>query len=176
MLRQCRTQEKLLFDSKIIKKMFFWLNTMCHPDTEISYFNDSAFNIATPFPNLLKYHKSIFSKSPQYQKTNKKLELTHLAATGFIRLENRNATALFDVGEVGASYIPGHAHADTLSFELSIFGRRLIINTGTSTYENCKDRHYERSTAAHNTVEINKKNSSDVWHSFRVENEHLPLI
>ena len=42
------------------------------------------------------------------------------------------------------------------------------MNLGVSTYETSKRRLLERSTKSHNTVEINKKNSSDVWSSFRV--------
>jgi hypothetical protein len=31
---------------------------------------------------------------------------------------------ILDVAPVGPDYLPGHAHADTLSFELSLFGQR----------------------------------------------------
>ena len=63
---------------------------------------------------------------------------------------------------------PGHAHADTLSFELSIHGRRVIVNTGASTYEAGEQRAAERGTAAHNTVRVDGQNSSEVWSAFRV--------
>ncbi len=39
-----------------------------------------------------------------------------------------------DCANVGPDYLPGHAHADTLSFELSLDGRRLFVNSGTSVY------------------------------------------
>ena len=48
------------------------------------------------------------------------------------------------------------------------FDQRFFVNLGVSTYETSKRRLLERSTKSHNTVEINKKNSSDVWSSFRV--------
>ena len=35
-----------------------------------------------------------------------------------------SAYLIADVGMIGPSYIPSHAHADTLSFELSIYERR----------------------------------------------------
>ena len=40
--------------------------------------------------------------------------------------------AIFDVAPLGPDYLPGHGHADTLSFELSLFGHRFITNSGTS--------------------------------------------
>ena len=61
---------------------------------------------------------------------------------------------ILDAARVGPDYIPGHAHADTLAFELSLDGRRLVTNGGTSTYALAALRAQERSTAGHATVEI----------------------
>ena len=69
---------------------------------------------------------------------------------------------------VGASYIPGHAHADTLSFELSVFGDRVIVNAGVSTYRPGALRMAERGTQSHSTVRIEGQNSSEIWGGFRV--------
>ena len=73
-----------------------------------------------------------------------------------------------DVGKVGPDEQPGHAHADSLSFEASIDQYKFIVNSGISTYEETDLRHFQRSTAAHSTLEYNKINSSEVWKSFRV--------
>jgi uncharacterized heparinase superfamily protein len=51
-----------------------------------------------------------------------------------VRLEQGEAVAFLDVAEVGPDYLPGHAHADSLSFELSLFGQRVVVNSGTSQY------------------------------------------
>lgn len=42
------------------------------------------------------------------------------------------------------------------------------MDTGISTYEKTARRQYERGTAAHNTVVLGDKNSSEVWGGFRV--------
>jgi uncharacterized heparinase superfamily protein len=47
-------------------------------------------------------------------------------------------------------------------------GRPLIVDTGTSTYETCDRRLVERRTAAHNTVQVDAAEQSEVWGSFRV--------
>ena len=61
-----------------------------------------------------------------------------------------------------------HAHAGTLSFELSLDGRRVLVNSGISTYENDAERLRQRGTAAHNTVQVAGRDSSEVWSAFRV--------
>ncbi|WP_413889259.1 heparinase II/III family protein [Candidatus Aalborgicola defluviihabitans] len=72
-----------------------------------------------------------------------------------------------DVAPVGPAYLPGHAHADTLSFELSVSGQRVVVNGGTSRYGLGPLRLRERETAAHSTVEVAKQSSSEVWGGFR---------
>ena len=82
---------------------------------------------------------------------------------------------LIDVAKIGPDYLPGHAHADTLSFELSLYGKRLLVNSGISRYGTSLIRQFERSTEAHNTVAIDNKNSSEVWSGFRVARRAYPL-
>lgn len=84
------------------------------------------------------------------------------------------AVALLDVARVGPDYLPGHAHADSLSFELSVFGRRLLVNGGTSCYGMSAERLRQRGTAAHNTVVVDGQDSSEVWGGFRVARRAHP--
>ena len=71
--------------------------------------------------------------------------------------------------------MPAHAHADTLSFELTYKNQRVFVNGGTSTYEISDKRLRERSTSNHNTVVLNDCNSSDVWGSFRTGRRAKPI-
>ena len=153
--------------------------SLIHPDGQISFFNDAAFGVYATFSQLSAYAQSLgleanFQASINSYQKSKNLVLTHLNDAGYVRLENENACALLDVGSIGPDYLPGHAHADTLSFELSIFGQRLIVNGGTSTYANSSLRNDERSTAAHSTVEVGGQNSSEVWGQFRVAKRAYP--
>jgi uncharacterized heparinase superfamily protein len=79
-----------------------------------------------------------------------------------------DAVALIDRAAIGPDYLPSHAHADTLSFELSLFGQRVIVNSGTSVYGTSEQRQLERGTAVHSTVVVDGENSSEVWDGFRV--------
>lgn len=102
-------------------------------------------------------------------------KLVHFADSGYVRLESDVAVALLDVAPIGPDYLPGHAHADTLSFELSIFGQRVVVNGGTSRYGLGPERLRERGTAAHSTVEVAGQNSSEVWGGFRVARRAYPF-
>ena len=88
--------------------------------------------------------------------------------SGYSRVKVDKAIAIIDRAAVGPNYLPAHAHADTFSFELSLFGQRVVVNSGTSIYAEGRQRQIERSTSAHSTVNIDNENSSEVWSSFRV--------
>jgi uncharacterized heparinase superfamily protein len=152
-------------ENKIVQ-MLEWLKVMCHPDEGIAFFNDSTFGIAPTFVELLSYSDrlGIVFKSNQISR------LTHLEDSGYIRVENENMVLIADVADIGPDYIPGHGHADALSFELSLFGKRVIVNSGISTYEIGVDRYKQRSTELHSTITVNNQNSSEVWSGFRVAN------
>ena len=93
----------------------------------------------------------------------------------YLRVADRDMVALLDVGEVGPDYLPGHAHADTLSFEMSVFGQRVVVNSGTSCYGLGAERSRQRGTSAHSTVEVNGMDSSEVWGGFRVGRRARPF-
>lgn len=103
------------------------------------------------------------------------ISVVHLRESGYVRLETGPAVALLDVAPIGPDYLPGHAHADTLSFELSVYGQRVIVNGGTSRYGAGPERLAERGTAAHSTVQIDGVDSSEVWGGFRVARRARPF-
>jgi len=147
----------------VIPKMLRWLSIMCHPDGEISFFNDAAIGITPSVLDLFKYAKRL-----GFETSKPEVGLIELPDSGYSRIEEDEAVILIDRAAVGPDYLPAHAHADTLSFELSLFGRRVIVNSGTSVYGTGADRHQQRSTAAHSTVVLDGENSSEVWGGFRV--------
>jgi uncharacterized heparinase superfamily protein len=146
-------------------RMLIWLDRMTHPDGEIAFFNDAAFRVAAPPCELHAYATRLGIASASCP----------LSDSGYIRLENAHTVVLFDAAPIGPNYQPGHAHADTLSFELSHRGRRLVVNSGTSTYENSPERHRQRGTAAHNTICVDRRDSSEVWAAFRVGRRARPF-
>lgn len=152
----------------IILKMFNWLNLMMHPDKEISFFNDSVNGIASSIDDIRSYCERLDINLGATDKIIKDKSLNDLKDSGYTSYANEDIFMITDRGNIGPDYLPGHAHADTLSFELSLFKQRFIVNLGTSTYEDSPQRLEQRGTANHSTLLINNKNSSNIWSSFRV--------
>jgi len=96
--------------------------------------------------------------------------LTALAESGYFILRDPEAghALFFDAGEPCPSHLPAHSHADLLSFELSLSGRRVIVDSGVCEYAPGPWRDYCRSTRAHNTVQVDGQDQSEVWGSFRL--------
>ena len=107
-----------------IPEMLQWLSVMSHPDGLVALFNDAATDVAPTLADLSLVAKQYDLDVLEVPET----ELVHLVETGFFRLNLNQAALIGDIGKVGPDYILGHAHADTLSFELSVFGSRVIVN------------------------------------------------
>jgi hypothetical protein len=146
-----------------VPKMIQWQKAMQHPDGEISFFNDAAFGVAPSCTELDGYAKRLGFSLTVVNKS-----LFYLGHSGYLRFQSQNTVALIDVAPIGPDYLPGHAHADTLSFELSLGRRRVIVNGGTSVYGTGSERHRQRSTRSHSTLVVDNENSSEVWAGFRV--------
>ena len=151
-------------------RMLHWLRCMVHPDGTLGLFNDSADGIAPGIEELERYAAALEVVAPE-----PRANLTHLADSGYIRASWNGAVLLADVALLGPDYLVGHAHADTLSFELSVGARRVVVNGGTSCYGLGAQRLSERGTAAHSTVEVAGQNSSEVWSGFRVGRRARPV-
>jgi uncharacterized heparinase superfamily protein len=156
-------------------RMVAWLRTMCHPDGDISLFNDAALGVAPALDALMAYATRLGVPLPATPAAAHRPAMTALRDSGYIRAESTQAVALLDVAPVGPDHLPGHAHADTLSFELSVFGQRLVVNGGTSCYGLGAERLRQRGTAAHNTLVVNGQDSSEVWGGFRVARRARPF-
>ncbi len=73
--------------------------------------------------------------------------------------DSATATQIFfDNGPKGGY----HGHHDFLNFELWSGGRPLIVDPGAFRYDNSADRNYVRSTVAHNTINIDRKNTGEI--------------
>ena len=127
----------------------------------IPMMQDSAYGIALTVPVILDYSRRLLSSDyPNWAH--------ELRYSGYRKLKNESFEVHVNVGEIGPSYQPGHAHADELNFELFYQGKPIVVDTGISTYEKNQRRQLERSTESHNCLVINSENSSDVWSGFRV--------
>jgi uncharacterized heparinase superfamily protein len=152
-----------------VAPMLSWLLTMSHPDGAIAFFNDAAWGIAPPNGALLAYASRLgIACGPP------SAPICHLPESGYVRMSAGDFVVLADLARIGPDYLPGHAHADTLSFEASFAGQRVFVNSGTSEYGTGTERQRQRGTAAHNTVVVEGRDSSEVWAGFRVGRRARP--
>ena len=145
--------------------MLGWLKAITYQNGDIPLLNDSTNQVAPTSNELFDYAKELHIDI-------KDIELNQ---SGYRKIIKKRYELVLDIGNIGADYIPGHAHSDTFGFELYIDSKPFIVDSGLSTYEPNATRAKERATLAHNTVEINGTNQSEVWGAFRVANRACVL-
>jgi len=149
-----------------IAAMRRWLGVMVMPDGDVPLFNDSC----------LVGRERVRLLGPTARAS---ASLVVLQPSGYAVARPAPGPGLHLVVDVGPPCppdLPAHAHADCLSFELAIDGRRIIVNAGTSTYSPGARRAYERSTRAHNTVEVDGADQTEVWATFRAARLARPIL
>lgn len=159
-------QERLRNRWAAMARFLAWV---CHPDGEMARLNDGTPGSACPASRMLALGDRIgVAPSPRPRGGH------NFQETGLVVWHGETWSVLFDVGPLGPDYQPGHGHADTLTFEASYRGSKLVVDAGTYGYDADSQRMYDRSTEAHNTVCIDGENSSEVWHIFRVGRRARP--
>ena len=137
-----------------IRRMRRWLSCVLTPDGQVPLLND-GYPVDAGLIGALQA-----GTVPRHP-------LMVLRDTGLVRASAGGWHLLADVGAPCPDELPAHAHADTLSCLVYVDGVPLLVDTGTSTYAPGPVRDYERSTAAHNTVEVDGTDSTEVWGAFR---------
>ena len=154
-------------------KMLDALAFTSHPDGRIALLNDSAFGVYPGLSALAEYSGRLGVQNERSGLLeNKTFALEDAGYFGACTKEGHYV--ICDAGCVGPDYIPGHAHGDIFSFELSLFGDRLIVDSGVYDYERSEMRRYCRSTAAHNTVQIANQDQCEFWDAFKVARRGRP--
>ena len=135
------------------------LAVMTHPDGGIALLNDSAFGI---YPRPQELAERVGSELPR-------LGPFALSESGYYGARTSDGHYIIcDAGPLGPDHQLGHGHADIFSFELSLRGARVVVDSGVSSYEADLMRDYCRATRAHNTVEIEGQDQVELWAAFRV--------
>lgn len=148
-----------------IQGMREWLAAMVHPDGKIALLNDSAFGVAPEPADSI----GVPITPPE--------GLHVLPDSGYFtfRDSQRQNYLVFDCGPLGPEHHPGHGHCDALSYELTVGGQRIIVDSGVETYHGDLDwRTFYRSTRAHNTIVVDHQEQSEIWHRFRVARRARP--
>ncbi len=144
---------------QLVQAMLDAAETMEHGLSRTPLFNDSGDNMAKSLDAILTAAKNHLGLVP--------VRKNALPQSGYYVFENGPWKLIVDAGAAGPDYIPGHSHCDAMSFELYHHGEPVLVNCGTYAYQ-CEERHYFRSTEAHNTVQALGVEQSEIWSAFRL--------
>jgi uncharacterized heparinase superfamily protein len=133
-----------------IDRMAPMLRFFRHGDRRLALFNDSLEEDGVLIDLVLTRSESK-GRAP-----------THAPDTGFDRLQAAKSLVLIDTGKPSPRGFDGHAHAGTLSFELSHERERIIVNCGA--YRGPKPNWWRvaRASAAHSVAVVADTNSVEI--------------
>jgi uncharacterized heparinase superfamily protein len=137
-----------------VRRMQRFAKTLVHPDGDIPLFNDAALGEAPSPERLLGPSTEALGNA--------------LVESGYFKLPvGPGAVMLADCGPPGPDLLPAHMHAGALGFELSVGGRRVLVDGGMDEYAAGPRRDLLRGTASHNTVQVEGMDQTEVFSSFR---------
>lgn len=164
-IEACCQQNQALLDivSPMIDPMLNFLSTVLHPDEEIPLFGDSGFYEAPSVQELTAVARL----------THRSLDLPAaksdlLSLGGYRIFRSDSMFGICDFGSIAAPKLPAHGHCDATNLEVSIEGKRWIVDSGNFNYDDDAMRHYSRSSIGHNVVTVNDENQANVWSKFRM--------
>ena len=158
-----------------LQKAVSALERLIHPDGEIALLSDSAHQIYNSPASLIAHCKTITENSST-EKPKSTFGAFALIDSGYFGSKNHNGDYIIcDLGSIGPNYLPAHGHADIFSYELSLNGHRVVVDSGVYDYEKGELRNYCRSTKAHNTIEIAGQDQCELWEIFRVGKRGEPF-
>jgi len=153
-------------------RMADWLEAVLHPDGNIPLLSDSAFDQTPQCVPLIQRARRDDKDYGKYEtdvRSDGCPDVPGGELHGSVWTWRDGADfLLFDAGPVGADELPAHAHNDPLTFEASLGGQRMIVDSGTYDYGEGAMRAYCRSTRAHNTLQVDEAEPCDVWSRFRM--------
>ena len=168
--------------AEIAGRMAAFLREIVHPDGEIPLLGDAVLGETAPVSRLVARagvpareesanggdQQPSFGQSAGKERVTRSVTSTARSVGDYWVYRQGDDFLLFDAGPVGPDHLPAHAHADLLSFEASIQGQRLFVDSGVFSYQDDPMRRYCRSSRAHNVLQIDGRDQCDMWSRFRM--------
>ena len=133
-----------------IERMRAFAAALARPDGRPALFNDGSLDLA-----------------PQLDLPAPETGVLTFPDTGYVVVRSCGFWLAFDCGATAPPFLPPHAHADALSFQLWVDGEPVVIDPGTWTYDAGPERDLLRSTRAHATVAVDEGSQFEPWGAFR---------
>lgn len=146
-----------------LQAMAGFLEAVSYADGTLALFNDSANTEETRPKPLLETAARICN----YKAGS---AVATFPQTGYFIWQSGDGSEklIVDAGPPSVAYNTAHAHCDLLSYELRFDGKPFIVDTGVHGYGGDPFRAYCRATLAHNTVQFDGREQSELWGTFRL--------
>jgi uncharacterized heparinase superfamily protein len=135
---------------------------LAHPDGRVALFNDAGMSMAAKPGDLLDAYATVTSSSRPLPRVS-----FAMRSGGYFGFRQKDLCLIIDSGRLGPDALMAHAHADALSFELSLADRRIVVDQGVCEYQAGPRRALARSVVSHNTLAIADADQADFFGSFR---------
>jgi uncharacterized heparinase superfamily protein len=140
-----------------LRKMAQATADLAHPDGGPAQFNDAGLTMAYAPQECLAAFKQAVAPAPVFAYSD----------AGYFGRREGGDCFIADCGRIGPDALPAHAHGDILSFELSIGGKRFVVDQGVYEYIDGKRRRAARAAASHNTLCFDGLDQADFFGAFR---------
>ena len=134
---------------------------LSHPDGLPAQFNDSGLTMAYAPDICINAYASLGHPKPHLR------AVFAYKSAGYFGLHAPQATFIADCGRIAPDDLPAHGHGDILSFELSVYGERLIVDQGVFEYIAGEKRQQSRAASSHNTLCFEGTDQADFFGAFR---------
>jgi uncharacterized heparinase superfamily protein len=146
---------------RTIANMAQALADMTHPDGRVALFNDAGRNVAYAPAACLEAVDRLLGRRPDAK------SVFALPAAGYFGARTPGSYVIVDCGRIAPDDLPAHGHADVLSFEWSVGGRRIVVDQGVFEYIAGARRKTSQGAASHNTLFLDGADQAEFFGSFR---------
>lgn len=148
-------------------RMLGFLNDVQQPNGDLPLLGDSGLDEMPSLARLQNWAQAILPQVDQGSEPNAARHRA-LAADYCVFTHGEDHQLLFDRGALACDHLPAHGHADLLNVTACFHGATALVDTGNFEYEPTLKRHYCRSTAAHNVLQVDDREQADLFGSFRM--------
>ena len=134
---------------------------LAHPDGRVAQFNDAGLSMAYAPDECIRIYERLTGENVRAAST------FSYPNAGYFGLRANGFYVVCDCGRIGPDDLPAHGHSDVLSFELSAFGERFIVDQGVFEYVAGPRRERARRAANHNTLSLEGVDQADFFGAFR---------
>ncbi len=151
-----------------LSRMLSFCRNMSHSNSRPALFNDSFSSGAPTTEAISGYFSSVTGLN-----SDETSDIFSYPDSGYFGA-GRDSKLIIDCGPLAAPGLSAHGHCDLLSFEFSVNGERIIVDSGNFDYEEGEMRTYCRGTEAHNTVKVADYEQHEMWSVFRTAKQSVP--